>query len=75
MASDFLLIVMPSEDTQFSKASLPARAGLPANEKEVATKPVSFRPYIEDVKGLSEQVDRAGFIRDAVHSALEKESS
>lgn len=66
---------MPSEETQFSKASVPARAGLPANEKEVATKPVSFRPYVEDVEGLSEQVDRAGFIRDAVHSALKKESS
>jgi len=63
---------MPSEETQFSKDNLPARRGLSPNTRQVSTSIVSFRPYEEDLKGLNNMKDRATFIRDAVHAALQQ---
>jgi len=63
---------MPSEETQFSKDNLPARRGLAPNTREVSTSTVSFRPYAEDLEGLNNMKDRATFIRDAVHAALQQ---
>jgi len=64
---------MPSQETRFTKENLPARRGLEPNTREVAIKPISFRPYAEDVGSLGELKDRSGFIRDAVHAALQRE--
>ena len=66
----------PKESTQFTKANNPARAGLEPNEKEVSWKnirPISFRPFAEDIERLKAMKDRSGFIRQAVHRALQEE--
>ena len=66
---------MPSQETRFTKDNLPARRGLEPNTQEVAIKPISFRPFAEDMDPLNELKDRSGFIRDAVHAALQREGS
>ncbi|MGA0041348.1 MAG: hypothetical protein ACO3NZ_16015, partial [Pirellulales bacterium] len=66
---------MPSEDTQFKRDNLPSRKGLPANTKPVAEKPIGVRFYAEDMEPLNAMKDRSGFIRDAVHKALQNESN
>lgn len=64
---------MPSEDTQFKREDTPSRRGLPANTKEIADTPIGVRFYAEDIERLNKLKDRSGFIRDAVHEALEQE--
>ena len=71
--ADCPLKKMPSLETRFTKDNLPARRGLEPNMREIAIKPISFRPYAEDVCSLGELKDRSGFIRDAVHAALQSE--
>ena len=66
---------MPSEDTQFTRESVPGRAGLPANTKPVAIKPIGVRFYAEDVAALDAMKDRSGFISEAVHNALQTTSA
>jgi hypothetical protein len=66
------LIDMPSEKTQFTRENVPARKGLPPNERNVHDKPISFRPYVEDLGPLNTIKDKGTFLRDAVHSALLK---
>ena len=67
---------MPSARTQFTRDNNPARAGLEPNEKEVSWKdirPISFRPFAEDIERLRAMKDRSGFIREAVHRALQEQ--
>jgi hypothetical protein len=63
---------MPSSQTQFTRENLPARKGLPPNQRAVHDKPISFRPYAEDLGALDEIKDKGAFLRDALHSALLK---
>ena len=60
---------MPSQETRFTKENLRVRGGLEPNTREVAIKPISFRPYAEVVDSLSELKDHSGLIRDATHAA------
>ena len=66
------LSMAPKESTQFTKANNPARAGLEPNEKDICNdiRPISFRPFAEDIERLRAMKDRSGFIRQAVHRAL-----
>jgi hypothetical protein len=61
---------MSKEDTQFGREGNPARQGLAANTKPIADKSISVRFYAEDIDALNAMNDRSGFIRDAVHQAL-----
>ena len=70
------LSMAPKESTQFTRTNNPARAGLEPNEKEVSWKdirPISFRPFAEDIERLRAMKDRSGFIREAVHRALQEQ--
>ena len=64
---------MPSEQTQFTRDQFTAVRG---TTKRVAsskqTPPIAFRPYEEDLEALTSLTDRATFIRDAVHAALQR---
>lgn len=62
---------MPSEDTQFTPKTVPARKGLPPNTRPIAEKPIAVRFFTEDVEPLNALPDRSGFIRQAVHEALQ----
>jgi hypothetical protein len=64
------LIDMPSEDTQFTRATVPARKGLPPNTKPIADKPISLRSHDEDLEPLGQLQDKSTFLRDLVHNAL-----
>jgi hypothetical protein len=64
------LIDMPSEDTQFTRATMPARKGLPPNTKPIADKPISLRSHDEDLEPLGQLQDKSTFLRDLVHNAL-----
>ncbi len=63
---------MPKEQTQFTRETVPARTGLPPNGRDIHDKPISFRPYVEDLEPLSAIKDKGTFLRDAVHNALLK---
>ena len=63
---------MRSSETQFTRDNVPARRGLAPNTREVADKPIGVRFYAEDVERLNELNDCSGFIREAVHAALQK---
>ena len=63
---------MPREDSQFSKENNPARSGLPANTKPIAKTPIATRFYEADIEQLNNIEDRSGFIREAVHAALQQ---
>ena len=63
---------MPAEDTQFTRESVPSRRGLAPNTKPVSIKPIGVRFYEEDIPALDAMKDRSGFIRDAVHVALQQ---
>ena len=63
---------MPAEDTQFTRESVPSRLGLKANTKPISTTPIVVRPYEEDVEALNAMKDRSGFMRDAIHVALQR---
>jgi hypothetical protein len=56
------LIDMPSEDTQFTRATMPARKGLPPTTKPIADKPVSLRPYDEDLEPLGRLQGKSTFL-------------
>jgi len=64
------LIDMPSEDTQFTRATVPARQGLSPTTKPIADKPISLRSHDEDLEPLGQLQDRSTFLRDLVHNAL-----
>ena len=63
---------MPSEETQFTRENVPTRRGLAPNTREVAKTPIGVRFYADDVARLNELKDRSGFIREAVHQALQR---
>ena len=53
---------MPSEDTQFTRATVPARKELPPNTKPIADKPVSLRPYDEDLEPFGRLQGKSNFL-------------
>ena len=63
---------MSKEKTQFTGETVPARKGLPPNQREVHDKPISFRPYVEDLTPLGDIKDKGSFLREALHSALQQ---
>jgi hypothetical protein len=61
---------MPSSETQFGRQGNPMREGLGDVARPVAKRMTGVRLYEEDLPRLERLVDRSGFIRDAIHDAL-----